>query len=236
MDPVEDQHVRHECPRCHATNVVACGDVEDLTSSMGEAPACVCWNCGHKFWRIDPNNKDEIDILESEDQWDAAKSIEENLAEADAEEGDPSEFPGSSGYERFLESPCPLAEGQTWRGFVLQQLYFLNHSKPFWSEPRRRRIELVEQYLREPNIFRKKMAQAFHAAGIYCRKLSFEKPKKNGGAREAGFDWVNFYRKTKSLLLYMTGIGWYEIKHDDRPNSGAPADGGFKPPVPISPF
>lgn len=75
-----------ECPKCNKINYIYLGNQEDMTSSVGESPVCMCWNCENKFLWTD------IDQFDDDDKyymfgWDSKLTKEENLEQMDYEPG-----------------------------------------------------------------------------------------------------------------------------------------------------
>lgn len=212
----DDTYTRHHCPKCSVLNVVACGDPQDVTSTLGEDPACKCWYCGHKFWRFDMTDQG---VTDGYYDWDPKKSLDENLKDAPAEDGEPDED-GNVDYERFLDSPCPERKGSTWRGWIVAILSANVKTKREDPPPlgihgvdRPKRIAAMKRMLASKDKkWRQPMAEAFcKAEGMDVRGFSNEKNDK-GGYKRGPIEWDSFDRKLKGLICYIMRIEYGELE------------------------
>ena len=227
----DDSYTYHHCPECGANNVVALGDTDDCTSSMGEAPGCKCWYCNHEFWRYDHTDRDYRIWLEV-CGFDEKKTPEENLKELGSDDGKPTEDFYSDDFERFLDSDS-IMDGYTWRGWIMQWLDIeankIRQDKTHvtfdvLALKRPERIRVVESVCydmhfptdKQRETAREALAKGFSGHdGMDCREFT-EKRKKNGGWAKGKVDIDRFRRKLEDLLRYMLGFGWFEIKREER--------------------
>lgn len=210
----DDTYTRHHCPKCSVLNVVACGDPQDVTSTLGEEPACKCWYCDHKFWRFDMTDSG---VLEGFYDYDPDKSLDENLKECGYEDGEPDEG-GNAEYERFLDSPCSERKGSTWRGYIVAIL--TANTKGDKDHPplgvfavdRPGRIAAMKRMLTpKDKKWRQPMAEAFcKADGMDIRGFTNEKNAK-GGYKRGPIEWDSFYRKLEGLICYIMRIEHGEL-------------------------
>lgn len=203
---MSDDYSRHVCPACNVLNFVCNGDVEDMTSSIGEGPACKCWVCGHKFWRCDLTDGNVLEFMTWQEQWDPGKSNEENLAEADEEEGLPDADFSSLDKERFLDDW--MEPGTSWRGFLLERLKFINGGNDFWNEPRKRRLEIVNEALELPDQIM--LLKDPLIAGMKKHEIMHDRQMERK-------DGIKIFRmRLGETLVYLTNIGWSELRHDPK--------------------
>lgn len=213
----DDTYTRHHCPECGVLNVVACGDPNDCTSTLGDNPACECWYCKHKFWRFDMTDQGVLDCCE---EFDPKKSLEENLKEAYAEEGEPDEG-GNADFERFLDSPCSERKGSTWRGHIVEILGAHVKSADKNNPPlgimavdRAGRIAAMKKMFANKDArFRQPMAEAFcKSDGLDIRGFTNEKNDK-GGYKRGPIEWDSFDRKLRALVCYIMRIEHAEMEN-----------------------
>ena len=187
------------CPECGRDNYICMGDLNDCTSSLGQEPACICWNCEHKFWR--PGWNDDLMALECSGHWDPEKSEEENLKEVGAETGEPS-MDCDKEEDEFLESSYDAA--MTWRGFLLERLKFSNHGIDTWNLKRVEREKIVNNYIfcagRGADPLEKVIVKKFNKQpDLDCRILTHERNKK-GGFKKGQVDWTLYRRHLFGLF------------------------------------
>lgn len=202
---MEDSYDIHTCPSCGVKNFVCNGNLEDMTSTLGEDPACICWNCDLKFWRGDPNDEGFRDGIYD---YDPDKTTEENLKEVGAELGSPNQDYNSREFEIFLDEES-LVAGKTWRGYFLAELAKLNDGKSIWDERRVKRMEIVAEYVRDPRQpDSRQIADAFnkerngdHFWGLICQ--TYRQDEKTSRNVVDGVDWQSYDRRFKALIEYM---------------------------------
>lgn len=79
---MSDSWVTEICPNCKSKNWICMGNVNDMTSCMGEEVSYICWHCKKQSWReeiqnfIDNNDKIELEMFM---EYDFKLSNEENL-------------------------------------------------------------------------------------------------------------------------------------------------------------
>jgi hypothetical protein len=142
MEPYEI----YTCPKCGATNVVALGNLDDLTSSIGTEPAYRCWSCFEKTWRRDIEDPDFREEMVSEGIYDESISSEENLIEVSYEEGKPTSEYDSVEAEYLLEELDP--KFGTKRNLVFE-VASAKAGVPIWSLRRPERLRIVASCLDE---------------------------------------------------------------------------------------
>lgn len=79
---------RDYCPACKAVNWFCMGNVDDITSVIGEEPASKCWKCGHVWWRVDEFERQVVfehhgwaDVYPTIEAWFASPDITAQLGE-----------------------------------------------------------------------------------------------------------------------------------------------------------